>query len=103
MTIEDPVEMDLSDVVQTQVDEDVDFNFATGLKSLLRNDPDVVLIGEIRESVCPSLNCDNVRLAIFLIFEFDWLSEISRASTKDIFWSNKDFISDKKSQNVFTS
>ena len=49
MTIEDPVEMDLTDVVQTQVDEDVDFNFATGLKSLLRNDPDVVLIGEIRD------------------------------------------------------
>lgn len=49
MTIEDPVEMDLSDVVQTQVDTDVGFNFATGLKSLLRNDPDVVLIGEIRD------------------------------------------------------
>jgi type IV pilus assembly protein PilB len=49
MTIEDPVEMDLSDVVQTQVDEDFGFNFATGLKSLLRNDPDIVLIGEIRD------------------------------------------------------
>lgn len=50
MTIEDPVEMDLEGIVQTQVEEDLGFTFATGLKSLMRNDPDVILVGEIRDA-----------------------------------------------------
>jgi type II secretory ATPase GspE/PulE/Tfp pilus assembly ATPase PilB-like protein len=49
MTIEDPVEIDFDDIVQTQVDETVAFDFANGLKSLMRNDPDVILVGEIRD------------------------------------------------------
>jgi len=49
MTIEDPIEMDLDETVQTQVDENVDYTFPLGLKSLLRNDPDVILVGEIRD------------------------------------------------------
>ena len=50
MTIEDPIEIELETVTQTQVNEDADFTFAHGLKSLLRNDPDVILVGEIRDS-----------------------------------------------------
>ena len=50
MTIEDPVEVELSEVIQTQVNEAVGFTFATGLRSLLRNDPDVILVGEIRDA-----------------------------------------------------
>ena len=50
MTIEDPVEVELSEVIQTQVNEAVGFSFATGLRSLLRNDPDVILVGEIRDA-----------------------------------------------------
>lgn len=49
MSIEDPVEIDLSGVVQTQVNDSVEFGFAEGLRALLRNDPDVILIGEIRD------------------------------------------------------
>lgn len=49
MTIEDPVEYELSGVAQTQVNPKVDMTFARGLRALLRQDPDVVLIGEIRD------------------------------------------------------
>lgn len=49
MTIEDPVEVGLDGIVQTQVDEAVGLDFSAGLRSILRNDPDVVLVGEIRD------------------------------------------------------
>ena len=50
MTIEDPVEVELPQIIQTQVNENVGLTFAKGLRSLLRNDPDVILVGEIRDS-----------------------------------------------------
>jgi len=50
MTIEDPIEIELESVTQTQVNEASGFTFAHGLKSLLRNDPDVILVGEIRDA-----------------------------------------------------
>ena len=50
MTIEDPIEFDLPGIGQTQVNAKVDMTFARGLRALLRQDPDVVLIGEIRDS-----------------------------------------------------
>ena len=50
MTIEDPVEFELSGISQTQVNPKVDMTFARGLRALLRQDPDVVLIGEIRDN-----------------------------------------------------
>jgi len=49
MTIEDPVEVELNGIVQTQVNDAIGFGFAEGLRSILRNDPDVVLVGEIRD------------------------------------------------------
>jgi len=49
MTVEDPVEVQIPHIIQTQVNENVGFDFAKGLRSLLRNDPDVILIGEIRD------------------------------------------------------
>lgn len=49
ITIENPVEYELPGVVQSQVDESKGFTFAEGLKSILRNDPDIVLVGEIRD------------------------------------------------------
>jgi type II secretory ATPase GspE/PulE/Tfp pilus assembly ATPase PilB-like protein len=50
MTVEDPVEVEIPKIIQTQVNDNVGFNFAKGLRSLLRNDPDVILIGEIRDA-----------------------------------------------------
>jgi len=49
MTIEDPVEYDLEGVGQMQVNAKIDLTFADGLRSILRQDPDVVLVGEIRD------------------------------------------------------
>ncbi|MBT3296427.1 MAG: type II/IV secretion system protein [Verrucomicrobia bacterium] len=49
ITIEDPVEYRMPGVTQLQVNADIDFTFASGLRSVLRHDPDVVLIGEIRD------------------------------------------------------
>ena len=50
MTIEDPVEFELKGISQTQVNTRVDMTFARGLRALLRQDPDVVLLGEIRDT-----------------------------------------------------
>jgi type II secretory ATPase GspE/PulE/Tfp pilus assembly ATPase PilB-like protein len=50
MTLEDPVEYRLPDIVQTQVNYRGGLNFAAGLRGALRQDPDVMLVGEIRDS-----------------------------------------------------
>lgn len=49
ITIEDPIEYHLSGIVQTQVDNEKGYDFATGLKKTLRQDPDVIMVGEIRD------------------------------------------------------
>ncbi|HFS7660425.1 TPA: GspE family T2SS ATPase variant LspE [Legionella pneumophila] len=49
LTIEDPIEYDLPGVGQTQVNTKVQMTFAKGLRAILRQDPDVVMIGEIRD------------------------------------------------------
>jgi type IV pilus assembly protein PilB len=48
-TIEDPVEIQLTGVTQSQVNSHIDLKFGTLLRSLLRQDPDVILVGEIRD------------------------------------------------------
>lgn len=49
MTLEDPVEYDLQGIQQTQVDSKIGLDFAQGIRSILRQDPDVILVGEIRD------------------------------------------------------
>jgi general secretion pathway protein E len=49
LTVEDPVEYAVDGVGQTQVNAKVGFSFATGLRAILRQDPDVVMVGEIRD------------------------------------------------------
>ena len=49
ITIEDPIEYQLSGITQMQVQPKIGFNFALGLRSMLRHDPDVMLVGEIRD------------------------------------------------------
>lgn len=50
ITIEDPIEYHLPGVVQTQVDKKKNYNFASGLRAALRQDPDVMMVGEIRDA-----------------------------------------------------
>src|SRR3989344_48478 len=49
MTIEDPVEYDIQGVNQIQVNPKTNLTFATGLRSIVRQDPDIILVGEIRD------------------------------------------------------
>ena len=49
LTVEDPVEYRLDGIVQMQVHEAIDFGFGTALRHILRHDPDVILIGEMRD------------------------------------------------------
>lgn len=50
MTLEDPVEYPMSMIRQTSINEDIGMTFAAGIRALLRQDPDIILIGEIRDA-----------------------------------------------------
>ena len=50
ITVEDPVEMDVEGINQVQTNSEIGLDFATALRSILRQDPNIILIGEIRDS-----------------------------------------------------
>ena len=50
MTVEDPVEYQVEGITQTQVQPEIGLTFASGLRALLRQSPDIVLVGEIRDA-----------------------------------------------------
>ena len=50
LTVEDPIEYTLKGIGQTQVNAKTGFSFARGLRAMLRQDPDVVMVGEIRDA-----------------------------------------------------
>lgn len=50
ITIEDPIEYQIEGISQTQVNKDKGYDFSSGLKSIMRQDPDVILVGEIRDT-----------------------------------------------------
>ncbi len=49
ITLEDPIEYDLAGITQSQVNPEVNYTFATGLRAILRQDPDIIMVGEIRD------------------------------------------------------
>jgi type II secretory ATPase GspE/PulE/Tfp pilus assembly ATPase PilB-like protein len=49
ITLEDPIEYNLEGITQSQVDPALEYTFASGLRAILRQDPDVIMIGEIRD------------------------------------------------------
>jgi type IV pilus assembly protein PilB len=49
ITLEDPVEYHLENISQSQVDPEADYTFASGLRSIVRQDPDIIMVGEIRD------------------------------------------------------
>jgi len=57
ITIEDPVEYHLKGLAQTQVDPTRGYTFASGLRSIMRQDPDVILVGEIRDLETAEIAC----------------------------------------------
>ena len=58
ITIEDPVEYELNNIVQTQVSKDKSYTFANGLRSIVRQDPDIILVGEIRDEETAEIAID---------------------------------------------
>lgn len=54
-TIEDPIEYQMERINQTQVRPDIGFSFATGLRALVRQDPDIIMVGEIRDKETAAL------------------------------------------------
>lgn len=55
VTLEDPVEYRMPGINQSQVNPNLDFSFATGLRSIVRQDPDVIMLGEIRDTETASM------------------------------------------------
>lgn len=49
ITLEDPIEYELLGVIQSEVEEKKNYTYSTGLKALLRQDPDIIMIGEVRD------------------------------------------------------
>ena len=49
ITTEDPVEYDIDGIIQVQIKQDIELTFARCLRSILRQDPDIVMVGEIRD------------------------------------------------------
>jgi len=49
ITLEDPIEYELPGIIQSQVNVDHDYTFSSGLRSILRHDPNIILLGEIRD------------------------------------------------------
>jgi general secretion pathway protein E len=73
VTVEDPVEVPLSGITQISVNQQVDLTFARALRSVLRQDPDVILIGEIRdrETVDIALSATNTGHLAFATLHAD--------------------------------
>lgn len=66
-TVEDPVEYQMKRINQTQVKPDIGFDFSTGLRSLVRQDPDIIMVGEIRDEETAHLAV-NAALTGHLVF-----------------------------------
>lgn len=66
-TVEDPVEYQMDRINQTQVKPDIGFTFSEGLRALVRQDPDIIMVGEIRDSETASLAV-NAALTGHLVF-----------------------------------
>lgn len=49
ITLEDPIEFELENIIQSEINEAEDYSFASGLRAVLRQDPDVIMVGEIRD------------------------------------------------------
>ncbi len=81
ITIEDPIEYTLSGINQVQVQPNVGLTFATGLRSLLRHDPDVILIGEIRDKET-AVNAIQAALTGHMVFSTLHTNDAATAVTR---------------------
>jgi general secretion pathway protein E/type IV pilus assembly protein PilB len=81
LTVEDPIEYYLAGINQVQVSEKIGLNFARALRSFLRHDPDVILVGEIRDRETAEVAI-NASLTGHLVFSTLHTNDSSSASTR---------------------
>ena len=86
ITIEDPVEYQLQGIGQIQVNSKIQLTFATGLRSILRQDPDVILIGEIRDGETAEIAIQ-ASLTGRLVFSTLHTNDAPSAITRLISWA----------------
>lgn len=67
ITVEDPVEYQVDGVAQIQVNPKIDLTFASGLRAILRQDPDVIMIGEIRDQETAEIAIDSALTGHFVL------------------------------------
>jgi len=87
ITVEDPVEYQLKDINQVQVNPQAGVTFASGLRSILRQDPDIIMVGEIRDSVTAEIAVQAAltgHLVLSTLHTNDAASTISRLLEMDI-------------------
>ena len=87
MTIEDPVEYVFPSINQIQTNEQAGLTFATGLKSILRQDPDVILVGEIRD-VRRRVSLSSLRSRVTWYFPHSTQPTPCRPSTASSTWAS---------------
>ena len=81
ITLEDPVEYNTDGVNQVQIDEKTGLTFASGLRSILRQDPDIVAVGEIRDGETAEIAMRAAitgHLVLSTIHTYDSVSSVSR-------------------------
>ncbi len=83
ITLEDPIEYKMDGLTQMQVDNSKDFSFASGLRSILRQDPDVIMVGEVRDSETAKMAIDAAmtgHLVLSSLHTIDTFTAIGRLS-----------------------
>ena len=81
ITLEDPVEYQLSGINQVQVQPDIGFDFAAGLRSVVRQDPDIIMLGEIRDKETASIAMQSA-LTGHLVFSTVHTNDAASAYTR---------------------
>lgn len=81
ITLEDPIEVEINGITQMQINPSKNFTFATGLRTILRQDPDVIMVGEIRDSETAKMAVDAAstgHLVMSTLHSTDAIAVISR-------------------------
>ena len=87
ITVEDPIEMNIDGINQVQVNSDIGMTFASALRSILRQDPDIIMIGEIRDSETARIAVRSAitgHLVLSTIHTNDSLNTIERLLDMDV-------------------
>ncbi|MCL4139088.1 UNVERIFIED_CONTAM: hypothetical protein GTU68_044737 [Idotea baltica] len=91
LTVEDPIEYQLNGIGQMQVNPKIDFTFASGLRAILRQDPDVVMVGEIRDQTTADIAIQ-ASLTGHLVFSTLHTNDSSGAITRLIDMGSEPFL-----------